>query len=113
MKGHGNIIELRLHGKTPGIVFLNAYPCQTDWFDFGEHATVCTSGDDLSLLDLRFLVGLRVSISATSETRARGLSGLAKANGAATVAACHIKPGILDWKQDGWTEIWHREVTNA
>jgi hypothetical protein len=107
MKGHTELINLRNAGISPKIVFLNDYPCKTDWHIQGDHATVCTSGDLLSSLDLRFLVGLTVSISATTESRAKALFAKAKWFGAKTVAACHIQDGVHPWKQNGWCEV-HR-----
>jgi hypothetical protein len=110
MRGHGKIIEMRMAGKTPPFVFVNDYPCKTDWFDVGDHATVCTHGDSVSSIDMRFLVGLRVSISATSEGRAKALFESAKRAGAAVVAACHVKPERHQFDQDGWVEIFRKEV---
>ena len=76
MHGHLPLIAMRKRGIKPGIVFLNDFPCETakDWHNPGEkfgeswgpdHATVCTVGDVIQLLDLRFLVGMRVSITST------------------------------------------------
>ena len=113
MRGHGKIIEARMAGKKPPFVFLNDYPCKTDWFEFGEHATVSTDGDPLANLDLRFLVGLAVSISATSEHRAKALYERAKAAGAATIAACHINTHEPPWNQTGWFEIYRKESSNG
>lgn len=107
MRGHEKIIASRLAGTTPKIVFLNDYPCKTDWFDNAGHATVCTAGDPLSSLDLRFLVGLKVSIGAESEARAKAIFAKAKAFGAKTVAACHIQPQTHAADQHGWCEIYH------
>lgn len=107
MRGHENLIQLRKEGKVPKIVFLNDYPCQTDWFEHADHATVCTAGDPISSLDLRFLVGLTVSISASTESRAKALFTKAKWFGAKTVAACHVQQGVRPWEQAGWTEVHH------
>lgn len=106
MRGHEAIIRMRLRRQVPAIVFINDYPCLTDWERHGDHATVCVDGDVLQALDLRFLVGLRVSISSGNEDRARRLFEMAKSAGAAFVAAGHTKPDIQPWEQDGWTEIW-------
>ena len=106
MKGHTEIINARMAGKAPAFVFVNDYPCQTDWFDFGEYATVCTHGDMLSSLDLRFLKGLRVSISATTEARAKALFKLVKQADASAVASCHVKPDVHALDQDGWCEVF-------
>ena len=107
MRGHENIIALRAHRQVPEFVFLNDYPCKTDWLEHDDYATVCAFGDSLISLDLRFLVGLRVSISATSEDRAKALYAKAKAAGAATVAACHVQAGKQPWAQTGWCEVSH------
>lgn len=106
MKGHIDIIKMRLKRKKPAIVFVNDYPCDTGWREFGDHATICTHGDHINTLDFRFLTGVRVSISAHSESRAKALFERVKQAGASTVAACHVKTG-MPWQQDGWTEVHH------
>ena len=119
MIGHEPIIAMRKRGTTPKIVFINDFPCQAsrDWHNPGEkfgqqwpadHATVSTAGDPLSSLDLRFLVGLTVSINSESEIRAKAIFAKAKWFGAKTVAATHIKPGIRI--TSGWTEVFHKEA---
>jgi hypothetical protein len=113
MRGHTKIIEMRLKRQVPPFVFINDWPCKTDWFDYGDHATVCTAGDQLSNLDFRFLVGLRVSISAVSEDRAKSLFDRVKAAGASVVAACHVQADKHPTDQSGWARVWHEEVVNA
>lgn len=108
MQGQDEIIRMRLRRQVPGIVFVNDYPCSTDWFKHHDHATVCTHGLVIQLQDFRFLTGLRVSISSESEIRAKAIFEHIKAAGANTVAACHIKPDVQPWKQDGWVEVWHK-----
>ena len=108
MRGHQAIIAQRLKGQAPKIVFVNDYPCRTDWFETHDHATVCTAGDALSSLDFRFLVGLTASISAATPQRAQALFALAKASGAATVAAC-CPPDYRAAQPAGeWVEIFHK-----
>ena len=114
MRGQEHIIAMRLAGKVPKIAFVNDYPCKTDWFETGDHATVCTAGNALSSLDLRFLVGISVSISADTEARAKAIFAKAKEAGAKTVAACHVLPGVAPFRQAGWCEVFHAsEVPNA
>lgn len=108
MRGHENIIAMRRAGKSPGWVFLNDYPCKTDWAENGDFAVVCTDGDAPQLLDLRFLVGQKVGIGAQSEARARALAGAAKSAGAILVASCHIQTGLPPHRQDGWAEVWEK-----
>jgi hypothetical protein len=107
MKGHQALIQLRKTGLTPKIVFINDYHCKTDWIEYRDHATLCTAGDSLSSLDLRCINGLAVSISASTESRAKALFAKAKWFGAKTVAACHVQEGVKLWDQSGWTEIYH------
>lgn len=112
MRGQENIIAMRLCGKVPKIVFLNDYDCKTDWVDCGDHATVCCDKDTISSLDLRFLVGLTVSISASTEARAKALFAKAKWFGAKTAAACHVQTDKTAFDQSGWTEIYRKEDGN-
>lgn len=109
MRGHDAIVAMRLKGKRPAIVFVNDYPCdEHDWAAHGDHATVCTHGDAIELLDLRFLIGCMVSISSTSEARARALFEAARKAGADVVGACHVNPAKREFEQDGWCEVWVR-----
>ena len=114
MRGHERLIEYRLKGKAPRFVFVNDYPCKTDWHENpGDAVTICTEGDVVQLLDLRFLVGLRVSVSSPSEVRAQALFDRCKAAGAAMVAACHVQDGVGRWRQSGWTEVWAKQPQGA
>ena len=124
MLGHEPIIAMRKRGIAPKIVFLNDFPCETaeEWQNPGEkhgeiwpadHVTVSTAGDQISSLDLRFLVGLKVSITSDSEGRAKALFAKAKSSGAMSVAACHAQP-THSHLQGGWFEIFQaEEVINA
>lgn len=105
MKGHETLLQLRAAGRTPGIVFINDYPCKTDWFTWGDHATVSVAGDNLEDIDLRFVVGIKASISGATIKRAKALMQMAINSGATAVgAAC-----------GEWAEIWHKqeEVKNG
>ena len=113
MRGHEQIIAMRRLGHLPSFIFLNDYPCKTDWLDNLDHATVSTAGDALERLDLRFLVGCRVSIASTSEKRAMALFEHVKAAGASTVAACHVQHKKHDLDQTGWMKVYHQEAENG
>jgi hypothetical protein len=110
MQGQEHIVNMRKHGATPKIVFLNDWLCDTDWYETGDAATVCVHGDSIKMLDLRFLVGLKVSISSESEIRAKALFNTCKAAGCKTVAACHTPKGETSRNPTGWAEVWHSEV---
>lgn len=111
MRGHDSIISLRMQGLTPAFVFIDDYPSK----DVGlgkenAFATVCTHGDSLTSLDFRFLVGLKVSISATSEHRAKSLFCMAKYAGAVLVGASHLVDGVHPSEQNGWCEVYAKEA---
>lgn len=108
MTGHEGIIALRLQRKAPAMVFINDWPCPTDWLQDRAAATVCTHGDVIQMLDLRFLVGLKVSISSESEVRAKSLMEACRNAGAHTIAACHVRPDQKPWQQTGWCQVWSR-----
>ena len=107
MQGHQNIIYLRTQGRKPHIVFLNDYPCNVNWFESGDHATVSLTNDPVKTLDLRFLKGLTVSISSHDENRAKELFQRCIYHGATTVAACHNQTDKHPLKQTGWAEVFH------
>lgn len=113
MNGAQGVIQMRMGGKKPSIVFLNDYPCQTNWFETGDHATVeIGPKDQPEWLDLRFLVGLRVAVAGTDEKRLKRVFEACKKAGAKTVAACVVDKsvgnlyGTLSYKP-GWCEVWH------
>ncbi len=112
MRGHEKLIEMRKAGKRPAIVFLNDFPCRTDWFETGDkHVTVSVDGDNLDRVDLRFLVGLTVSASSFDESRAKAMFAACKKAGAAVVGAGHAVgyPRI----GTGWCEVWRKPVEVA
>ena len=125
MKGHAPILRMRLAGKRPAIVFINDFPDKSadTWHNPGEkynetwpsdHATVCTHGSTLSSLDLRFLIGSKVSISSDCENRAMALFEKAKNAGASVVAATHSIAGQYGRFSAGWTQIYYsKEVDNG
>jgi hypothetical protein len=113
MKGHEKLIEMRIYGSAPKIVFLNDYPCKTNWFETGDHVTICTHSDSIGSLDMRFLMGLAVSVSSSSENRAKALFNACKSYGAKTVAACHVQSGVHMLDQTGWAEVWRKDVANG
>jgi argininosuccinate synthase len=101
MKGHIEILKLRMRRIRPEIVFINDYQCRTDWFEWQEHATVCIENREaIETLDFRFVKGLVVSITGATEKRAKALFNACKAHGAATVAAG-------DMNESGWVEVYH------
>ena len=111
MRGHERLIDMRRAGKAPRMVFINDYKCATDWFEIpGDAVTICTDGDAIELLDLRFLVGLTVSVGSTNEKRAKALFDRCKRASASVVAACHVQEKAHPTMQSGWTQVWRKET---
>ena len=112
MKGHEKLIAMRLKGKKPEIVFLNDFPCKTDWFETKDrHVTVSIHGDDIQRADLRFLVGMTVSATSEDETRARELLEACKRAGAAVVGVGCPENWKTGYK--GWCAVWRKEMESA
>lgn len=92
MQGHTNIIALRLRGLKPsGTVSLNDYPVHQhllrwDYEEDGINPIVCTHGDSIASLDLRFLVGLPVAIGGDDPNRVRLIGQMARKAGAEMVS---------------------------
>lgn len=112
MIGHEPLIRMRMAGRKPGVVFINDFPCKTDWAEYGDHVTISVARDVIQTLDMRFLVGLRVSISGCTEERAKALLEKAKESGAVEIGACH---SWIDGQKarSGWCEIYKREMVNG
>lgn len=113
MHGQHAILAMRSRGHKPAIVFINDYPCHTDWFETGEHATVCVHNDQPELLDLRFLQGCRVSISASTRDRAERLMTACKNAGCTTIGAGVNEPAGHGRFASSWSAIWHVEPAHA
>lgn len=98
MRGHEEILKMRsLEGTAPKFVFVNDFPCETDWFQWGDHATVCVAGDGIEKIDFRFAKGLTLLISAIEKSRAIALLDLGKASGAKVVCSS---------TGSGFNEVW-------
>lgn len=112
MRGHDSIIAMRKAGRRPAVVFLNDFRCDTDWPRFGDHATVDVSADRPEMLDLRFLVGMTVSILGADEGRAKRLMDACKAAGAVRVVAgaCELQAGRYE---STWADCWTKEPEAA
>ncbi len=111
MKGHEDIIRLRQEGLKPIWVYVNDFPCETDWYKQGLPATVCVAGKPLYGLDMRFLVGLHVVANADTEKRAKELFEAIKRSGAEFVAGVEFQPGKHSIEQTGWTDTWWKPIT--
>jgi len=110
MRGHQEVIHMRETGKRPAIVFLNDYPSKFMEREYaGDNFSVCLDdGEQPEWLDLRFLVGLTVSVSASSKSRAKRFLEACKAAGAATVAVGSPPEFGDPWCKLNYSEVWRR-----
>ena len=109
MKGHEGIIKLRLAGKAPELILLDdlSHPSPlTDWEGYDSMPTVCVHKDAIEGLDLRFLVGCKVSVTSHTEDRAKRLFNACKAAGAKWVAASHTEMRG-EVAKTGWMDFYH------
>ncbi len=87
MKGHHDLIKLRLARQTPASLCIYDFPMDTDWAKWGEIPRITTHGDQVIDLDLRFVVGMTVMIESYNQDRAEHLFDKCVSAGAAIVAA--------------------------
>ena len=120
MHGHAPILQMRIAGKRPSIVFLDDYPtpCADDWHNPGQRygevwepdspSVQIDSTDRIEALDLRFLVGVAALVSGSTESRAKALSSACKRAGASMVIASHSFPVNEHRSETGWMEVWNK-----
>jgi hypothetical protein len=103
MRGQENMLRMRMAGYKPaGMVFVCDYPVPSDLIDWRykedqRNPLVCIAGDQIHLLDFRFLVGLHVSVSGDDAERIRTAAMAIKKAGARFVIAAGGGVGYL-WK---------------
>ena len=114
MKGHLPLIAMRRAGKAPVLVSLyDTDVCQwRDWQDWEELGALpqilIESTDAPHRLDLRFLVGLRVTIAVSSADRLTALAGACRRAGAVQVVGSARK-----FDGDRMTTLAHIELEAA
>jgi len=90
MKNHHRIIEMRRAGQKPTMVFLTDYPEQdSKWLMDTDHIEVNVFHDVPERADLRFLIGLSVTITTSSKARAKAFFAACVEAGANTVSTCY------------------------
>lgn len=87
MNGHRELIAMRRAGYKPAFVFVNDFPCQTDWAKWGDHPTVCTDGDTPELEDFRFLVGVTAIVAGFDAARVDRITKACQAHAKRVVAS--------------------------
>ena len=106
MKGHENIIKVRMAGKRPtGSVFVLDFPVErrlTEWShaEDPQRPMVSTDGDTVGSLDLRFLVGLGVILVGEDTGRIKSLCAALVKAGAASIFAS-AGENYAFWKKGG------------
>jgi len=68
MRGHDELIAMRIRGNHPEAVNICDFPVKLDWY--GDCPTVCVSEDHVVDLDLRFVFDMVVHIDGHDEARA-------------------------------------------
>lgn len=110
MRGHEKIIAFRKKRMMPEAIFIDDYSFPSphaNWEENEDFPHVCTFGDVIETLDLRFLIGTQVHISTESESRGKALFNACKRHGAVTVVACQTVK-INDYKYETkWMDSWH------
>lgn len=91
MRGHDDLIRMRTQGAKPsGLVFVDDYavkPEALNWLADGFEPRICTHGDALKSLDLRFLIGLKVAVTGDDKNRVRVLAAACRKAGVESVVA--------------------------
>lgn len=102
MRGHDDLIRMRTRGAKPaGLVFVDDYAVQPgalNWLAEGFEPRICTHGDSLNALDLRFLIGLKVAVTGDVQERVRVIAAACRKAGAELViASCGERDAV--WKK--------------
>ena len=97
MRGHTEIIQMRKAGRKPALIFLNDWPLNTKWREPTDSLEVSIMDEKPQHADLRFLIGLRVSISCNTEARAKAFFEAAKSAKAEIVASGWSESPKRNW----------------
>lgn len=102
MRGHDDLIRIRSRGAKPsGLVFIDDYdvkPEALSWLADGFQPRICTHGDAIKSLDLRFLIGLKVAVTGNDQRRVRSLAAACRKAGVEfVVASCGER--VAAWKK--------------
>jgi len=90
MHGHEPLIALRKQGRKPTMVFLSDFSEKSNWHETGDYPEINVFHDVPERADLRFLVNLNVTITASTKDRAKALLEACVKAGATTVTTCYF-----------------------
>ena len=125
MIGHEPLIAMRKTGIKPASVYVSDEVTQLtrDWhahrtlsgLPMQQHAPCIAieDKDTVQRLDLRFLVGLVVFVSGSTEARAKAIFEACKRAGAARVIGCHTATNRRNADPNSWIEIFEKEAVCA
>ena len=106
MRGHDQIIKFRQAGYRPETVFIFDFPAKVNgpqWREDFRHMEVCTHGDAIGSLDMRFVVGLPVTVLGDEANRVRLIAAECKKAGAdRVVAQCGDRFAIWTKESNKW-----------
>lgn len=91
MHGHEHLIAMRKRGMKPSMVFLSDFPGKSNWHETGDHPEITVYHDVPERADLRFLVNLSVTITASTKDRAKALLEACRKAGATSVSTCYFR----------------------
>ena len=103
MRGHEALIEMRRNRIKPSMVFIFDDDYLPNWHVVGDYPEISVPEERPDRLDLRFLIGLSVHISASTKKRAQDLFDACEKAGAAIVVA-----GFHNTYRDCWFRIFDR-----
>jgi hypothetical protein len=90
MHGHEPLIAMRKAGRKPTMVFLSDFSEKSNWHETGDYPEINVFHDVPERADVRFLVNLNVTITASSKDRAKALLAACVKAGADTVTTCYF-----------------------
>lgn len=106
MRGHDRIIAMRQKGFRPQAVYIWDTPvsiADPQWIEDFRFMEVCTAGDSIGSLDLRFLVGIPATVFGDNVSRVRQIAaGCKKAGAPMVVAQCGEKTALWATGDASW-----------
>ena len=103
MRGHEHVIAVRVAGRKPQGIYLWDTPVAISgpqWAEDYAFMDVCTAGDPVGALDLRFVVGLPVTVFGDDTKRVREIAGACCKGGAERVIAS-VGDKFAVWTKEG------------
>lgn len=103
MRGHDAVIKMRLQGFKPASVWIwdmPGYVGSSKWIEDLQMPQIETAGDDLSSIDLRFVVGCEVFVNAESVGRGKRIAAMCQKSEASRVVVFAADKAAV-WEKGG------------